>query len=352
MTTAVDEDCRRPHPEPLLPGSAAYRMSSTRRRRRPSDRPRPLAATTSTCIILLLPCIFAQGCLGLKQSHYVHWNSSNPIFRIDNTDHIIDVNSGNQPWEYDQVNIICPLYQRGTLPDQMETYIIYSVDKEEYDSCRIMSPNPRVIAQCTKPHELMYFTITFRSFTPTPNGMEFRPGKDYYFISTSAHGDLHRRLGGKCSTHNMKVQFKVANNNHETKTSARAPDESLSPPAPRAVNVPRPAASPSSTSATTTTETAPRRGVFGRHREKLPRYTYGDLSRQSESEDYYDYHYRPHKKAFGNRPAPHPNDVIKHEASRMAAAAAAAPLRTVAVSWRLLACLAVTRAALLLLSTL
>ena len=353
MTAAGEEDCRRRHPEPPLPRSAAFKMSSARRRRRrTSDRPRHATIATTTCIILLLPCIFAQGCLGLKQSHYVHWNSSNPIFRIDNTDHIIDVNSGNQPWEYDQVNIICPLYQRGTLPDKMETYIIYSVDKEEYDSCRIMSPNPRVIAQCTKPHELMYFTITFRSFTPTPNGMEFRPGKDYYFISTSAHGDLHRRLGGKCSTHNMKVQFKVANNNHETKTKARAPDKSLSPP-PRAVNVPRPAPSAASTS-TTTTETAPRRSVFGHHREKLPRYTYGDLSLQSESEDYYDYQYRPHKKAFDSRrPAPHPNDVIKHEASRMAAAAAAAPpQRTVAESWRLLACLAVTRAALLLLSSL
>ena len=27
--------------------------------------------------------------------HYLHWNTSNPIFRIDNTDHIVDVNQGN-----------------------------------------------------------------------------------------------------------------------------------------------------------------------------------------------------------------------------------------------------------------
>ena len=26
--------------------------------------------------------------------HYLHWNSTNPIFRIDNTDHIVDVNEG------------------------------------------------------------------------------------------------------------------------------------------------------------------------------------------------------------------------------------------------------------------
>ena len=35
----------------------------------------------------------------------VHWNISNPIFRIDNTDNIFDVNVGNSPSEYDQVQI-------------------------------------------------------------------------------------------------------------------------------------------------------------------------------------------------------------------------------------------------------
>merc|ERR1712045_204535 len=71
--------------------------------------------------------------------HYLHWNSSNPIFRIDNTDHILDVNQGNLPWEYDQVNLICPWYNssnvmststgyRGTDTSQ-EKYIIYNVSK-------------------------------------------------------------------------------------------------------------------------------------------------------------------------------------------------------------------------------
>jgi ephrin-B len=42
--------------------------------------------------------------------------------------------------------------------------------------------------------------------------MEFQPGEDYYFISTSAKGDLYRRVGGHCSSHHMKMAFKVANN--------------------------------------------------------------------------------------------------------------------------------------------
>ena len=83
------------------------------------------------------------------------------------------------------------------------------MSREEYESCRITNPKPRIVAICNQPHKLMYFTITFRSFTPTPGGLEFHPGQDYYFISTSSRDDLHRRVGGGCHTHNMKMIFKV-----------------------------------------------------------------------------------------------------------------------------------------------
>ncbi|XP_076323323.1 uncharacterized protein LOC143232118 [Tachypleus tridentatus] len=141
----------------------------------------------------------------------IYWNASNPIFRIDNTDHIIDVNKGNIPFEYDQVNIICPVYTPGTQEEDMERYIIYNVSKEEYGSCRVNNPKSRVIAVCDKPHQLMYFTITFRSFTPQPGGLEFKPGQDYYFISTSGGrlDQLNQRVGGRCASHNMKIIFKV-----------------------------------------------------------------------------------------------------------------------------------------------
>lgn len=144
----------------------------------------------------------------------IFWNTTNPMFRIDNTDNVIDINRGNLPWEYDQANVICPVYPRGTPEDEMEQYIIYSVSKEEYDECRIFAPDPKVVAVCNKPHELLYVTITFRSFTPTPGGLEFEPGKDYFFISTSSQRDLRRRIGGRCSTHNMRATFKVAASAH------------------------------------------------------------------------------------------------------------------------------------------
>jgi hypothetical protein len=170
------------------------------------------------------------------QVHYIHWNSSNPIFRIDNTDHIFDVNAGNLPGEYDQANIICPVYKQGTSTEEAEEYIIYNVSKDEYDSCRILDPNPRVIALCNKPSQVMYFTITFRSFTPTPGGMEFRPGQDYYFISTSADDDLNGRQGGRCTTHNMKVMFKVGNHRSNGRRRNRPLGTTSST---SAVNVPR-----------------------------------------------------------------------------------------------------------------
>ncbi len=136
-----------------------------------------------------------------KKVHYVHWNRASPLFRIDNTDHIVDVK------EYDQVNLICPVSKAGE--SRPETHVVYSVSKEEYESCRITNPKPKIVAVCNQPHRLMYFTITFRSFTPTPGGLEFHPGHDYYFISTSSRDDLHRRVGGGCSTHNMRMVFKV-----------------------------------------------------------------------------------------------------------------------------------------------
>ena len=167
-----------------------------------------LTVQTMLLIDLLFPCSTTA-----RKMHNIYWNTTNPMFRIDNTDNIIDINTeDNFPTEYDQANIICPRYSTGTRQADIEKYIIYNVSRDEYENCRISNSNPRVIAVCDKPHQLMYFTITFRSFTPTPGGLEFKPGVDYFFISTSSRSDLYRKIGGRCTSHNMKIVFKVANN--------------------------------------------------------------------------------------------------------------------------------------------
>lgn len=96
------------------------------------------------------------------------------------------MNKGNLAFEYDQVHIICPVYEPGTFDNETEKLIIYNVSKAEYETCRITNANPRIIAVCDKPQKLMYFTITFRPFTPSPGGLEFLPGHDYYFICECA----------------------------------------------------------------------------------------------------------------------------------------------------------------------
>ena len=163
-------------------------------------------------LTLLVALLFSQPPKGQAKARVfnIFWNTTNPMFRIDNTDNVIDVNRGNNVFEYDQAHIICPVYPAGTRPLDAERYIIYSVTKEEFEQCRLINPDPRVIAVCNKPHRLLYVTITFRSFTPTPGGLEFKPGQDYYFLSTSSHSDIERRVGGRCSTNNMKMMFKIA----------------------------------------------------------------------------------------------------------------------------------------------
>ena len=136
-------------------------------------------------------------------------------FRIDNTDHIIDVNQhgyGRSAHEYDQVNIICPKYDRNLVQDEnaTERFVIYHVTKEEYDSCRIFGRRPHIIAQCNSPFQKLFFTISFRSFSPTPGALEFKPGFDYHFISTSSKENINQLENGMCHTHNMKLVFKVA----------------------------------------------------------------------------------------------------------------------------------------------
>ncbi len=137
----------------------------------------------------------------------------------------MDVNEGrnpNNPTEYDQVNIICPLYDKRLVPDESDTeqYVIYNVNREEFDMCNIMRNRPTIIAVCNRPYQLTFFTISFRSFSPSPGAIEYRPGKDYYFISTSARGDIHLRNGGMCRSHNMKMIFKVSDGKTKPKSAA------------------------------------------------------------------------------------------------------------------------------------
>jgi len=167
-----------------------------------------LEAFTLPSTIKILPDIF--------------WNISNPIFRRNNTDHIIDVNQedSDSPFGYDQINIICPFYDRTLVPNKKDTeqYVIYHVTKVEFDTCMIRTRHPKIIAQCNNPYTRVYQTISFRSFNPMPWALDYLPGKDYYFISTSSKEDLGLRIGAMCHSNNMKLVFKVGKRHQEKST--------------------------------------------------------------------------------------------------------------------------------------
>ncbi|OQV25085.1 putative Ephrin-B2a [Hypsibius exemplaris] len=228
-------DCCRKRDDIRSSGSARAGETTTTE----SVRPYPMPPTTRTTrdpfristllryslLLLIFGSVRWQGAAAIKLPD-VYWNSSNPIFRIDNTDHIIDVNKS--PQEYDRVNIFCPRIPRapvaldartsagGTDSDSAHNgyYIIYNVSKEEYETCRVTNPTARRMLVCDNPtsDRLSYVTITFRPFSPQPNGPEFHAGQDYYFITTSTgtEAGLDNKFGGRCLSHNMKLLFKVA----------------------------------------------------------------------------------------------------------------------------------------------
>ena len=171
---------------------------------------------TYAMLLPLLPILFTLATVTGSSVRNIYWNTTTASQAGQPT--TVIVNEGNAPTQYDQVNLICPVYKPGSL--NPEQHIIYSVEKEEFDSCRVTNPRPRIVAVCNRPQTFMYFTITFRSFTPTPGGLEFRPGRDYYFISTSNTKDIHRRVGGWCSSHNMKMVFRVAENRDTAELSS------------------------------------------------------------------------------------------------------------------------------------
>ena len=63
----------------------------------------PITLKASALVLWILVALLPRSALSSRRMHNIYWNTTNPMFRIDTTDNIIDVNTGNLPWEYDQV---------------------------------------------------------------------------------------------------------------------------------------------------------------------------------------------------------------------------------------------------------
>jgi len=99
---------------------------------------------------------------------------------------------------------------------------LWIVDKQAYDTCAVNTSNygNRILMKCDTPLKLQYFSIIFQRFSAVgPDGLEFEPGKEYFFIATSngQKTSLDQTSGGRCATHNMRIKFYVCNDKNDPK---------------------------------------------------------------------------------------------------------------------------------------
>ncbi|CAH3029887.1 unnamed protein product, partial [Porites evermanni] len=116
-----------------------------------------------------------------------------------------------------KINIVCPnpasllSEQDSSTPIEQMYENMWIVSKDEYDKCVVNKSisgdfSKRNLLKCQSPLQLTYYEMVFRAYSP-PEGLEFTPGKKYYFIATS-NGNINsisNYEGGRCVTYNMKL---------------------------------------------------------------------------------------------------------------------------------------------------
>ncbi|XP_014842356.1 PREDICTED: ephrin-A2-like isoform X2 [Poecilia mexicana] len=131
--------------------------------------------------------------------HAVYWNSSNPkcCFQVSPRESILERGGcwENKFWhgEYrvavninDYLDIYCPFYEGPPSHGRMERYILFMVNHEGYTSCqhRMRGFKRWECNRPSGPDGPLRFSEKFQLFTPFSLGFEFRPGHEYYYISS------------------------------------------------------------------------------------------------------------------------------------------------------------------------
>lgn len=142
----------------------------------------------------------------------VYWNITNPIFKTNNNDHIIDVREG------DNLDFICPYYWNGRRAAIAERYHVYQVEEVEYESCNVpVSSSPKLILSCDKPDIYRDYSLAFQEVSSNPF-QTFKIGNSYYFIAL--YPDT--TYGGPCLNDYMKVKINFREKGREiTEGSAK-----------------------------------------------------------------------------------------------------------------------------------
>lgn len=92
-----------------------------------------------------------------------------------------------------KIKIVCPnpamipIALEGSIPMEELYENLWMVDKQAYDACATDSSD-RILMRCDTPLQLRYFTIVFQRFSAVgPDGLEFEPGKEYFFIGNDIY---------------------------------------------------------------------------------------------------------------------------------------------------------------------
>ncbi|XP_036434674.1 ephrin-A5b isoform X1 [Colossoma macropomum] len=131
------------------------------------------------CLILWM-CVFSQepSSKVMADRYAVYWNRTNP--RFHRGDYHIDVCIN------DYLDVYCPHYEDSVPEERTERYVLYMVNYDGYSTCDDTAKGFKRW-ECNRPHSPngpLKFSEKFQLFTPFSLGFEFRPGREYYYISS------------------------------------------------------------------------------------------------------------------------------------------------------------------------
>ncbi|KAM6921670.1 ephrin-A2-like [Xenentodon cancila] len=135
----------------------------------------------------------------ISDRYAVYWNSSNP--RFFRGDYTVEVAIN------DYLDIYCPHYEGAESAERMEHYVLYMVNYDGYTTCDHHRKGFKRW-ECNRPQSPngpLKFSEKFQLFTPFSLGFEFRPGHEYYYISSP-----HPNLAGKPCL-KLKIYVKPTN---------------------------------------------------------------------------------------------------------------------------------------------
>ncbi|XP_051532436.1 ephrin-A2-like [Myxocyprinus asiaticus] len=152
-------------------------------------------------MVVLLFCVTvcADDSKIISDRYAVYWNSTNSRFLHGEYTVEVAIN--------DYLDIYCPHYEDPLPQERMERYILYMVNYDGYTTCNHHTKGFKRW-ECNRPLSLngpLKFSEKFQLFTPFSLGFEFRPGHEYYYISSP-----HPNLAGKPCL-KLKVYVKPTN---------------------------------------------------------------------------------------------------------------------------------------------